>query len=373
MFKKIMLWSFVVVLVGASTFFFVRNGSANKEELKTIEAEIGSIIDKALAVGKIEPRQEISVKSKLSGIVKKIYAEVGDSISIGDPLFDIAPDPTPVELAVAKRQVEIYQVTYANSKKEANRLKSLSEKNLEPINKYEAAQARCDENKLRLSLATEKLALLESGKTIVAGKKVESIVRASIDGIVLSRLVDVGDPITPLSSFQEGTELMTLAWMKDLLFKGSVDEIDVGKLSVNMLVEISIGALPNDTVTGILTKISPKARQNEGSTVFDVEVELDPVSESTFLRAGYSATANIIIRSIKDIILVPERLLTMTDSITTIEIQDTLGQVRVEEVETGLSDGLNIEIVRGVSEGDLLVERPPKKIGDDEESEEDES
>lgn len=370
MLKKILLWSFVLVLVGVSTFFFVKNGSAKKEELKTVEAEMGSIIDKALAVGKIEPRQEISVKSKLSGIVKRIYADVGDTIQIGDPLFDIAPDPTPVELAEAKRQVEIYSVTYENSKKDADRLKSLSEKNLEPVSKYESAQAQCDENKLRLSLAREKLSLLENGHTTEAGKNVESIVRASIDGIVLSRLVDVGDPITPLSSFQEGTELMTLAWMQDLLFKGSVDEIDVGKLRVDMPVEISIGALPNDTVTGKLSKLSPKARLNEGSTVFDVEVELDPLDSEAYLRAGYSATANIIIRSKKDIILIPERLVTMTDSISTVEIQDTLGQVRVEEVETGLSDGLNIEITSGVEEGDLLVERPPKKIGDKEEEEE---
>lgn len=366
MVKKILLFGLLTVLVGGSVFFFVKNGSAKKEELKTVVAEKGKIVDKALAVGKIEPRQEISVKSKLSGIVKKIYVDVGDTVNIGDPLFDIAPDPTPVELAEAKRQVEIYQVTSDNANKDAERLKSLVEKNLEPASKWETAQATADESQLRLNLAREKLALLESGQTIVAGKKVESIVRSSIDGIVLSRLVDVGDPITPLSSFQEGTELMTLAWMKDLLFKGTVDEIDVGKLSLGMLVEISIGALPNDTITGKLTKLSPKARINEGSTVFDVEVELDPLKEGTYLRAGYSATSNIIIRRKEDIILIPERLVTMTDSVSSVEIMDTLGQVRTQEVETGLSDGLNIEIVDGVAEGDKLVERPPKKIGEEE-------
>lgn len=367
MFKKVFLIGLVVVLVAGSLFFFYRNGSATKEELKTVLAEKGSIIDKALAVGKIEPRQEISVKSKLSGLIKTIYADIGDTVRIGDPLFDIAPDPTPVEMAEARRQVEIFDVTFANAKKEADRSKSLVAKNLVSQNEYDNLQASCDEQELRLKLAKEKLALLEDGATTVAGRKVESIIRASINGIVLSRPVDVGDPITPLSSFQDGTELMTLAWMKDLLFKGTVDEIDVGKLKIEMPVEITIGALPNDTITGLLNKVSPKARINEGSTVFDVEIELDPLNPETYLRAGYSATADVIIRKKVDIILIPERLIKMADSVSTVEIMDTLGNIETVEVETGLSDGLNMEIVEGVSEGDKLVERPPKKIGEEDE------
>jgi len=365
MFKKIVLTGLALALIGGSVFFLVRNGSAKQEEFKTIVAEKGSIIDKALAVGKIEPRQEISVKSKISGIVKKIYKEVGDTARLGDPLFEVAPDPTPVELAIAKRQVEIFQVTFENSKRDADRLKSLVGKNLEPSSKYQNAQAISDENELRLSLAKEKLALLESGSTVVAGKKVESIIRAPIAGVVLSRLVDVGDPITPLSTYQDGTELMTIAWMEDLLFKGTVDEIDVGKLRLSMPVEISIGAIPGDTITGILAKVSPKARINEGSTVFDVEIELDKLKPETVLRAGYSATADVIIRKKEDIILIPERLVKMTDSVSTVEIQDTAGVITTVEVTTGLSDGLNIEIEKGVSEGDKLVERPPKKIGNE--------
>lgn len=368
MLKKIIFGTLGLGLVVGSVFFMVKNGSAKKEDLKTIIAEKGSIVDKALAVGKIEPRQEIAIKSKLSGIVKVIYVDIGDNVSIGDPLFEIAPDPTPVELAESKRQVEIYQVVFDNAKREADRTKSLVAKNLVSSSEYESAQAACDENELRLKLAREKLSLLESGSTVVGGKKVESIIRSPIDGAVLSRMVDVGDPITPLSSFQEGTELMTLAWMEDLLFKGSVDEIDVGKLRMGMLVEISVGALPNDTLTGILSKISPKARINEGSTVFDVEVELDPVSKDTYLRAGYSATADVIIRRKEDIILIPERLVTMTDSLSTVEIMDSLEATRVVEVELGLSDGLKIEIVDGVSEGDKIVQRPPRKIGEDDES-----
>ena len=161
---------------------------------------------------------------------------------------------------------------------------------------------------------------------------------------------------------------MTLAWMKDLLFKGSVDEIDVGKLRFDMPVEITIGALPGDTFTGRLTRVSPKARINEGATVFDVEVELDPLKEGTYLRAGYSATADVIIRKKENIILIPERLVKMSDSASTVEIMDSLGAIATFDVKTGLSDGLNIEITEGVSVGDKIVQRPPRKVGEKQES-----
>jgi HlyD family secretion protein len=149
--------------------------------------------------------------------------------------------------------------------------------------------------------------------------------------------------------------------MDDLVFKGTVDEIDVGKLSEQMSVEIEIGALPDASLNGILRKISPKARKQEGATVFDVEIEIDEIGRG-FLRAGYSANADIIITKREDILLIPERLVTMTDSLATVEVQDTLGSVVTREVVTGLSDGISIEIVEGLSEGELAVERPPREI-----------
>ena len=130
MLKKTIIIVFVLVLISAVIFFAV-DGSAKKDDgIKTIKAEKGSIIDKALAVGKIEPEKEISVKSKISGIVKKIYVDIGDKVNTGDPLIDISPDPTPIEYAEAKRQLEIYQVAFDNSKREFDRIQMLSDKKL---------------------------------------------------------------------------------------------------------------------------------------------------------------------------------------------------------------------------------------------------
>jgi HlyD family secretion protein len=361
MLKKVILIVFLLILVGGVLFFAI-DGAAKKDEgYKTVPVERGSIIDKALAVGRIEPKKEISVKSKISGIVKKVYVDIGDPVNAGDPLFDIAPDPTPVEFAEAKRQVELYQVTFDNAQREFDRIKTLDEKKLISRQEYDNSLAAYEEAELRLKLSQEKLSLIESGRTEIADRMVDNVIRSPIAGTVLSLLVEEGDPVVPLTSYQAGTELMTLAEMEDLIFKGNVDEIDVGKLHEGMTVEIEIGALPNEKVNGVLKKISPKAHKEEGSTLFEVEISIEEIGKK-FLRAGYSANADVIITKKEDILLIPERLITMKDSAASVEVQDSAGVVTTKEVKTGLSDGIKIEIVEGLQEGELVVERPPKEI-----------
>ena len=362
MVKKILIILSIVVVV-ALVLFFAIDGSAKKQsEFKTVPATKGTIIDKALAVGRIDPRNEISVKSKISGLVRKIYVDIGDEINIGDPLLDVAPDPTPIEFAEAKRQVEIYQVAYNNASSEYERVKALLDKHLISTQECDSYKASCEEAELRLKLATEKLALIESGKTTIADMDIDNIIKSQISGKVLSRLVEEGDPVVPLTSYQAGTDLMTLANMKDLIFKGNVDEIDVGKLHEGMVAEIEIGAFSStERVEGILTKISPKAHKEEGSTLFEVEIEITEAG-SKFLRAGYSANADVIINKKEDIILIPERLIQTKDSLQYVEIQDSTGTISERDVVTGLSDGINIEIAEGIEIGELVVERPPKEI-----------
>src|SRR5947199_4226522 len=193
----------------------------------------------------------------------------------------------------------------------------------------------------------------------------ESIIRAPAAGTVLTRAVNPGDPIVPLTSYQPGTEMATVADMRDLIFKGTVDEIDVGKLSVGMPTRIKVGALPTDIVTGRVSRIAPQAQQKEGATLFDVEIELAP-GQKIVLRAGYSANADVIIREKKDVLTIPERLVTFEDGgkKATVEIPnaDPKAQPKKLDVKTGISDGLNVEIVSGLKQGDKVVERPPKEI-----------
>ena len=361
MVKKIIFIAVPLILI-ALVIFFAFDSNAKKEDvLRTVTVERGTIVDQALAIGTIDPDKEISVKSPIAGIVKRTFADIGDKVEIGDPLFDIAPDPTPMEYAEAKRQVELAEVSYKNIKRDFERVKTLSESGGKTRQEYEDKQAQYEEAQIRFNLAREKLALIESGQTEVAGRNIDNIIKSTIKGTVLSLMVEEGDPVVPLTSYQAGTDLMTLARMDDLIFKGWVDEIDVGKISVDMPAEIEIGALPNAEVTGVINKISPKAQQREGSTMFEIEITLKEQG-SSYLRAGYSANANIIINKRAEVLMIPERLVTMNDSVSTVEVQDTAGVITTREVKIGLSDGINIEIVDGLAEGDMIVERPPREI-----------
>jgi HlyD family secretion protein len=275
---------------------------------------------------------------------------------------EIQPDPTPLEYAEAKRQVEIDSVTYENQRKEFERTRELLAKKLVSQQDYDQASRSAGETELRLKLSRERLSLIEKGKTKIAGRNVESVVKSSIDGTVLERKINVGDPVVPLTSYQAGTELFTLADMNELIFRGTVDEIDVGKLSEGMSTVLKIGALPNDTISGVLYKISPKAKKEENSTLFDLEIKITKTGPS-MLRAGYSANADIIITKKEDILLIPERLVEFVEDTAFVQVKDsTTGEVERKIIQTGLSDGLKIEVTEGLNEGDILVEKPPKEI-----------
>ena len=172
----------------------------------------------------------------------------------------------------------------------------------------------------------------------------------------------LNNPVVPLTSYQAGTPLLTLAPMDKLIFKGTVDEIDVGKLSEGMPVDLKIGALPSEKLTGKLSKISPKAKKQDNTTLFDLEVEITEAG-SKALRAGYSANAEIIITKKDSILVIPERLVSFMADTARVEVQDSAtGKIDFKNVKTGLSDGLNIEVTEGLALGQKVVERPPKEI-----------
>lgn len=353
----------VIVVVLAVCVFFVLQGSGKKEQANdSIRAEMGSIVDKALAIGQIEPKNQISVKSKISGIVKKVFVEMGDSVRKGDLLVEIQPDPTPLEYAEAKRRVEIDSVNYDNQRKEFDRVRELLARKLVSQQDYDQASRGAGESELRLKLSRERLSLIERGRINIGGRKVESVVKSPIRGTVLERKINVGDPVVPLTSYQAGTELFTLADMNELIFRGTVDEIDVGKLEEGMSTVLKVGALPNDTIKGVLYKISPKAKKEENSTLFDLEIKITETGPS-MLRAGYSANADIIIKKKEDILLIPERLIEFVEDTAFVQVKDsTTAEIQRKVIKTGLSDGLNIEVTEGLNEGEILVEKPPKEI-----------
>lgn len=366
---KVIKWLAILVVVAgaAGAIYAWRNGRASDENgLKLVQAELGSITEKALAVGQIEPRERFRVKSKISGIVKRTYVEVGDVVAGGDPLFEIAPDPTPQELLSVDHGLRSAEASYEKAKADHARGFELHEDGLLSKGDLDALAEIFELAQVSMEQAQDNRQLTRQGRVTGTTTQVETIIRAPAAGTILSRAVNAGDPVVPLTSYQPGTELAAVADMSDLVFKGTVDEIDVGKIAVGMPCRIKVGALPAAAVTGRLSRIAPQAKKDAGATLFDVEIELDPGRE-VVLRAGYSANAEVVIREKSDVVMIPERLVLFEDdgAATFVELpgEGPKAEPVKVAVELGLSDGLNVEIVDGLAAGDQVVQRPPREIG----------
>lgn len=346
--------------LGAAT---LGRGSDGSDGPRTVAVERADIVDKALAVGQIEPDVEIGVKAQVSGVVKQLRADVGDHVQAGTPLLEIQPNPTPLQLVEARRQVEMDEADIPYLRREYERMEELRERGVVTVEEFEKARQRREQAELRVQLARERLALLEDGRVTSAGGDVETTITAPITGFILEKTVEVGDPVVPLTPSQAGTVLMSMAEMDDLIFRGTVDEIDVGRLEVGMPAEIKIGALPDAGVRGELVEISLKARKEENSTVFPVEIAVAADSAGTLLRAGYSANAEVIIERRTDVLSIPERVVTFEDDSAFVEVWTPAGGRERRAVETGLSDAVRVEVLGGLEEGERVVEPEPREIG----------
>jgi len=362
MFKKVLTAVLILMLIAVVVYIAAksRNGS-RAAELTLVKVQRGDIEERALAIGRIEPEKEIAVKSKISGIVRKIYVEVGDRVRAGQPLVEIKPDPTPLEFAEAKRNVEMAAASNRKASSEYERMKQLFREKMISPQEFEAAENEYRQAGLRLNLAEERLALIERGSVRIAGRMVDTVIKSPVDGTVLERRVNEGDPVVPLTSYQAGTELFILADMEKLIFKGTVDEIDVGKLNQGMDARLKIGAIPDEEVWGKLVRISPKARKEENATLFDVEIEITRRGNK-ILRAGYSSNAELLINRSENALIIPERLVRFQEDKTFVEVQNENGEAERREIKVGLSDGINVEVLEGLEEGEEVIERPPKEI-----------
>jgi len=363
---KILLAFILLAAVVVGAYAWVQNKRSAQPAYTLVEVTRGNITEKAVAVGQITPRLKFEIKSKVSGIVRKCPIEVGDQVHTGDPIFEISPDPTPAELLEAERQLKAAQSSFDRAKVDLDRSQELMDKGLESHDTLDKKRETFDLARIESSSAKDRMQLIQEGRVSGRGVKMETVIRSPAAGILLERLVNPGDSVVPLTSYQAGTKLATIADMSDLIFKGTVDEIDVGKLHSGLPVHLKVGALPDKPVTGRLSRIAPQATEKDNAKLFEIEIELD-AHDGVLLRAGYSANADVVIREKQDVLIVPERLVTFDkkESKSYVEVPGDTPEAEPKKinVEVGLSDGLNIEVVSGLKQGDKVVQRPPREIG----------
>ena len=348
---RIVILFVVLALFGAGLYFLVKRNEQPTEVYETRKVETTSIVKRAVATGSIEPRKEVTIKSRVSGVVETLFLEPGGYVEKDALIAKIKIVPDAVTLNAARARVETARISAANARRERDSRKNLLNEKLISKDEYAKYQYDYEIQREEEQSARSNLKLVREGGSGEAGT-VSSEIRSTVSGTVLEIPVKEGETVTETNNFNEGTTIASVADMTDMIFTGTVDESEVGRISEGMALEISIGAIDGDTFDGVLEFISPKGVRNEGTVQFQIRAAIRQNSQQQ-VRAGYSANADIVLDRRDDVLALDEGVLIFEDSKTFVLVENAEGFER-REITTGLSDGLKIEIVSGLADGAVV-------------------
>ena len=341
-------------LVGfAGTFYYLYSKSKEEPVVFTTETpSVQTIIQKTVATGSVVPRKEVAVKPQVSGIIERLAVEPGDKVKRGDLIAQIRIIPNMVTLNNAENRVRMAEIQQQNAQRELIRNKDLLEKGAISRATFQTFDLGAISASQELEAAAENLELIRKGSTEKSGKSSNTMVKATIDGMVLEVQLEEGDSVIESNTFNEGTTLATIADMDELIFEGSVDESEVGKIRTGMSLMLTIGAIEGESFEAVLEHIAPKGVEENGAIQFEVRAALR-VQDKAMIRANYSANADIVLDRRDEVLAISEALLQFEDGKPFVEVQ-VAQAFEKRFVETGLSDGIYIEIVSGVGDGDEI-------------------
>ena len=306
-----------------------------------------------MATGSVTPRKEISMKSQVSGIIEKLYIEAGQQIKQGDVIARIKIIPNMLNLANAESRVNSAQLNYDNAKVEFQRNKLLFDQNIiskSDFQPFELKTRSCEEE---LTAAQNQLQIIKEGVSKSSGSVSNTLVKATISGMVLDVPVKEGGQVIESNTFNEGTTICSVANMGEMIFEGKLDESEVGKVQSGMDIVLTIGAIDKASFRASLEYIAPKGIVENGAIQFLIRASIDK-DNSAFLRAGYSANADIILAKKEKVMAVPESVLQFEKEKVFVEVETRNQIFEKRFIKTGLSDGINIEVLEGISKEDKL-------------------
>jgi HlyD family secretion protein len=343
----------VILLLLAAVYFMKKNSSPLKiYETETVEKK--DITNKVVVTGKVIPEDEIEIKPQISGIIEKIYLEEGADVEAGDLIAVIKVVPNEQSLNQASGRVRNAELNLNNVKIEYNRNKTLFDKGVISSQDFNNLQLQLDQAEQELKNARADYQIIRRGSA-GGSSSANTNIRATVDGTILEIPVEEGDQVIQSNNFNDGTTIATIADMNKMIFEGEVDEAEVGKLQLGMPLVISMGALDKQTFPAKLKFIAPKGIEEEGAVQFKIEGDL-AVSDSTNVRAGYSANASIVLEEKKDVMSIKEALLQFDKDTEEPYVEVEVGENKFErkDVELGISDGIDVEILSGLTEEDKI-------------------
>ncbi len=355
-FKRLIL--IIVALIFVYTIFFLFQKSQPKPIVYKIEQPfITSITNKTVATGKVVPRKEIEIKPRVSGIVSELFVEPGDLVRVGSPLVRIKIVPDMISLNNAESRIEKAKISLVDAQRTYDRQKQLFDQQVIAIAELEKAEIMLKNSKAEYQASEDYLKLIREGVSSRSKEQTNTLVTSTIDGMVLTVPIEIGNSVIESNNFNPGTTIAIVANMGEMIFMGKVDEGEVGKLNLGMDLVLTIGAITDTKFDAKLEYIAPKGIEESGAIQFEIKAEMK-LKKDFFIRSGYSATAEIVLEKKDNIMAVKESLLQFSDKTDSVFVEVMINEkpqtFEKRYVKIGLSDGINTEILDGLSKEDKI-------------------
>ena len=347
----------VVAAIFIGTFIFLYQKSKPKTTVyETITPEIADLEKTTVATGKVEPRDEVLIKPQISGIISEVYKEAGQTIKQGEVIAKVKVIPELGQLNSAESRVRVAEISTAQAETDHERIKKLYNDKLISREDYEKSEVEIKKAREELQTAKDALEIIKEGITKNSASFSSTLIRSTIDGLILDVPIKVGNSVIMSNTFNDGTTIATVANMNDLIFKGKIDETEVGRIHEQMPIKLTIGALQNLTFNAILEYISPKGVETNGANQFEIKAAIT-IPDSVQIRSGYSANAEIVLQRANQVLAVPESTVEFSGDSTFVYIMtDSVPEQKFQrtQVTAGMSDGIKIEIKKGVTVQDKI-------------------
>ena len=348
---------FVGLVIGVFAYFGKKNSQDN-QVYDVADLEIGNVKLKAVATGEIKPVEKIEIKPNISGVIKSINVEEGQYVEKGSLIAEIRVVPNVSNLNAAMQNIRAAEIQVELQKKEFNRAQTLYNQGVIPKSDYDNALAAFQNAKQSLTQAKANYDVVQTGVAPGLEKYATTRITATTSGVILDIPVEIGNMVQEINNFSVGTTIATMADINKMIFEGKVDEAEVGKLKEGMKIEVSIGAIPNKVFPAVLEFISPQGVASNGVVQFQIKAPIQ-LDSKYFIRAGYSANAEVITESVENVLLVKSAHVRYDDKQKPyVEVlKSGKGADAIYEkkyIELGISDGINVHVKKGLSKNDKI-------------------
>lgn len=361
-FKYILMALVAVIFIGTFVFLYIKS-QPQPEVYDEFTLQRMDIRKTTVVTGKIEPRNEVNVKPQISGIITEILKEAGETVQEGEVIAKAKVIPDMGSLSAAQSRLRLAEINRKQAQTDYDREKTLFDKGLVAADEYDKIAQALRQAREEVDAAQDNLEVVRDGVSKSNASASSTLIRSTITGLILDIPVKVGNSVILANTFNDGTTIATVANMNDLIFRGNIDETEVGRLSTGMTMKITIGALQDLKFDARLEYIAPKATDQNGANQFEIKAAVNLPSNATNIRSGYSANAEIVLAEAKNVLAVQESAIEFDGDDTYVYVIKGEGDKQTYErrkVQTGISDGINIEIRSGVKPDERI--RGPKMI-----------